>query len=106
MFEIWRQVLNFSKQVNALSEGQYLFYNQGKSTFMFSKVCCCLGICCCCHNLTFLKHGLYHKETLLVTETINFTTGSLAFQNKHLNGVHFTSDIKRPYMGFANTMFS
>ena len=106
MFEIWRQVLNFSKQVNALSEGQYLFYNQGKSTFMFSKVCCCLGICWRCHNLTFLKHGLYHKETTLVIESINFTTGSLPFQNKHLNGVHFTPDIKRLYTGLANTMFS
>ena len=31
------------------------------------------GTCFCCHNL---QQGLHHKETPLVTETINFTTES------------------------------
>ena len=39
---------------------------------------------------------MYHKETPLVTEIINFTTEPLAFQNRQLNDAHSISDIKRP----------
>ena len=40
---------------------------------------------------------MYHNETPLVIETINFTTESLGFQNRHLNGAHSFSDIKPPW---------
>ena len=34
------------------------------------------------------------KVTPLVTEIINFINDSLAFQNRHLKGAHFISNIK------------
>ena len=37
LFEIWRQILNFSNQVGAPSEIQYLLYNQIKSTLYYRK---------------------------------------------------------------------
>ena len=37
---------------------------------------------------------MYHKETLLVIGTINFTIESLAIKNRRLDGVHSISDIK------------
>ena len=37
---------------------------------------------------------LYHEETALEIETINFTTESLVFHNRHLNGIHSISDIR------------
>ena len=37
---------------------------------------------------------LYHKETLLIKETINFTIESTGFQNRHLSNAHSISDIK------------
>ena len=37
------------------------------------------------------------KETPLVTEIINFIKDSLAFQNRHLKGAHFISNIKLPW---------
>ena len=40
--------------------------------------------------------GLYHEESSLVIETINFTIVWLAFQNSHLNGAHPISDTKLP----------
>ena len=33
-FETWGQILNFSNQVSARSESQYLLYNQRHSTFI------------------------------------------------------------------------
>ena len=44
----------------------------------------------------FLQQGLYHKETPLTIETINFSE-SLAFENRHLTGAHSISDIKLPW---------
>lgn len=40
---------------------------------------------------------MYHKRTPLVTKEINVTIESLVFQNKHLNGAYFISDIKLPW---------
>ena len=31
---------------------------------------------------------MYHKETSLVIEAINFTIETLAFPHRHLNGAH------------------
>ena len=36
---------------------------------------------------------MYHTNA-----TINFTNELLAFQNKHLNGAHFISDIQLPWL--------
>ena len=38
--------------------------------------------------------GVYHRETSLVTEIINFTIETLVFEKRHLNGAHSISDIK------------
>ena len=45
----------------------------------------------------FLISRLYHKETLRVIETFNFTIESLVFQNRNLNAAHSISDIKLPW---------
>ena len=37
---------------------------------------------------------MYHKETLLLVEIINFTTESLALQNSYLNGAHCILETK------------
>ena len=44
------KILNFSNQVSAQSESQYLLYNKIKSAFILSHV---FGICCLCHILTY-----------------------------------------------------
>ena len=46
---------------------------------------------------------MFHKETPLVKEAINFTIKTLAFQNRYLNDVHSVLDVKlswqKDYMG-------
>ena len=37
---------------------------------------------------------MFHKETPLVKEAINFTIKTLAFQNRYLNDVHSILDVK------------
>ena len=91
-FEIWRQIRNFSNQVSARNESQYLLYNHRKTTFILSYV---FVICFCCHNLTyFITRPVSQRKT--TWETVNFAIESLASQNRHLNGAHSISDIKRP----------
>ena len=41
----------------------------------------------------------------LAIETINFTTESLAFQDRHLNGAHSISDLKLPWYTPENMVF-
>ena len=87
------KILNFSNQVSAQSESQYLLYNKRKSAFILSHV---FGICCLSYFNIFLQQGLYHKETPFLIETANFTIESLASQNSYLNGAPSISYIKLP----------
>ena len=44
---------------------------------------------------------MYHKETPLAIETIDFSTKSLSFKNRLLEGVLSILDIKLPWLNKA-----
>ena len=64
--EVWRQIFNFSNQISAQSESQYLPYNQQKSTFLLIFLDFLLFYCrrffgiYCHHNLTYF----YNKVSI------------------------------------------
>ena len=65
---------------SALSESQYLLYNQRKY-FLLSWV---FGICCCCYSLTYLNIICLAKEMLFVKEIIHLKIDLLTFKNRLL----------------------
>ena len=66
---------------SALSESQYLLYNQRKYSFLLSWV---IGICWCCYSLTYFNIIYLAKEMLFVKEIIHLTIDISTFKNRLL----------------------